>query len=314
VQQQKADGLVKNPLSVLTSVASITLAPSLSSSAATDEPDDRAYMARPVDDIDARDSENPLLCTEYVNQMYALFREAEKKPSFLPVPTYMERQTLVNEKMRTILVDWLVEVHLKFKMVPESLYLSINILDRYLGKVLVRRSRLQLVGVASLLLASKYEEIYPPELRDLVYVTDRAYTKEEIVETEADITLKLMYEFVVPTTHTFLCRFLKAAHADRQMVQLACFLAERTLQEYTMLEFPPSIVAASSVMLSRKTLKRHPWSPTLLKYTTYDEPQLVRCMDAMRNLFNAPNQQQNAVERKYSSPKFGGVSSIKVDF
>ena len=77
-------------------------------------------------------------------------------------------------------MDWLVEVHLKFKMVPETLYLTVNLVDRYLELKLVRRSKLQLVGVAALSLASKYEEIYPPELRDLVYITDRAYNKQEI--------------------------------------------------------------------------------------------------------------------------------------
>ena len=95
---------------------------------------------------------------------------------------YMSSQPYINERMRTILVDWLVEVHLKFKMVPETLYLTVHIIDRFLEDNRVRRSKLQLVGVAALLVASKYEEIYPPELRDLVYITDRAYNKQEILE------------------------------------------------------------------------------------------------------------------------------------
>ena len=86
---------------------------------------------------------------------------------------YMSSQPYINERMRTILVDWLVEVHLKFKMVPETLYLTVHIIDRFLEDNRVRRSKLQLVGVAALLVASKYEEIYPPELRDLVYITDK---------------------------------------------------------------------------------------------------------------------------------------------
>ena len=76
--------------------------------------------------------------------------------------------------------DWLVEVHLKFKLVPETLYLTVNIIDRYLAKTEVSRPKLQLVGVTALLIASKYEEIYPPELRDLVYICDRAYSKLEV--------------------------------------------------------------------------------------------------------------------------------------
>jgi len=82
--------------------------------------------------------------------------------------------------MRSILVDWLVEVHLKFKLVPETLYLVVNLIDRYLAKKEVTRSKLQLVGVTALFIATKYEEIYPPELRDLVYICDRAYTRFEV--------------------------------------------------------------------------------------------------------------------------------------
>ena len=116
-------------------------------------------------------------------------------------------------------------------------------------------------------MAAKYEEIYAPELKELVYITDRAYSKEEIIGMEADIVVALQYNCTVPTAHTFLCRFLKAAHADRTMVQLACYLAERSLQEVASLQYLPSTIAATAILLARKSLKRHPWSPTLLKYT-----------------------------------------------
>lgn len=96
----------------------------------------------------------------------------------------MESQDDINEKMRAILIDWLVEVHLKFKLVPESLYLTVNLIDRYLEKEPVNRQKLQLVGVTAMLVACKYEEIYPPIVKDFVYITDNAYTKEEILVME----------------------------------------------------------------------------------------------------------------------------------
>lgn len=131
-----------------------------------------------VDDIDARDAEDPLCATNYVMDMYEHFREREFITSVRP--TFMETQRHINERMRSILIDWLVEVHLKFKLVPETLYLTVNLIDRFLEKEEVSRPKLQLVGVTSLLIASKYEEIYPPELRDLVYICDRAYTRQEV--------------------------------------------------------------------------------------------------------------------------------------
>ena len=131
-----------------------------------------------IDDIDGRDSDDPLCATAYVGDMYDHFREKELVTSVRS--GFMSRQSHINERMRAILVDWLVEVHLKFKLVPETLYLTINLIDRYLDFAEVSRPKLQLVGVTCLLIASKYEEIYPPELRDLVYICDRAYTKNDV--------------------------------------------------------------------------------------------------------------------------------------
>ncbi len=137
-----------------------------------------SYQFGQPDDIDERDAVDPLCTTAYVQDMYEHFRAKESSTSVRPL--YMENQTHINERMRSILVDWLVEVHLKFKLVPETLYLTINLIDRYLERQEVSRPKLQLVGVTSLLIASKYEEIYPPELRDLVYICDRAYTRTEV--------------------------------------------------------------------------------------------------------------------------------------
>lgn len=272
---------------------------------------DRPYMDRPSDDIDARDVDNPLLCTEYVNAMYDNFRVMERETALNA--NYMAKQSFINDKMRSILVDWMVDLHLRFKMVPETLYLTINMLDRYLQVKQVRRSKLQLVGVACMSLAAKYEEIYPPELRDYVHSTDRAYSRAEIVEMETDVANTLQYNLTVPTIHSFLCRFLKAAHADRTMVQLACYLAERTLQEYSMCNFLPSIIAASAVLVARKSLRRHPWSPTLVKYTKYDEPELASCIAELQKIVGG-NGQQQAVHRKYSTQKFGSVATLLLEF
>lgn len=203
-------------------------------------------------------------------------------------------------------------MHLKFKMVPESLYITVQIIDRYLQVKAVRRSKLQLVGVAALLVAAKYEEIYPPEIRELVFITDKAYNKQEILEMESDIIQTLDYKFTVPTIHTFLCRYLKAAHADRSMVQLCCYLTERSLQEYGMIKYLPSEIAATAVLIARISLKRHPWSPTLMKYTNYDEADLAACAKELYTAINIPNNPQNAVFKKYSSVKFGGVAQMAI--
>lgn len=274
-----------------------------------DSEDPRSYMQRPTDDIDERDVDNPMACSEYVIRMYENFNQLERQ---YMAKNYLADQPNITEKMRSILVDWLVEVHLKFKMVPETLFLTVNLIDRYLTFKQVRRSKLQLVGVAALSLASKYEEIYPPQVKDLVYITDRAYNKQEILEMETDIANTLEYQLTVPTIHSFLCRALKAAHADRTMVQLACYLAERSLQEFSMIKYLPSVIAATAVLIARKTLKRHSWSPTLLLYTKYDEDDLALCAADMQVYLADTSIQQQAVNKKYQNPKFGSVSKLSI--
>ena len=131
---------------------------------------------------------------------------------------------------------------------------------------------------------------------------------------ENEVIKALNWNMTVPTIHSFLCRFLKAAHADRTLVQLACYVTERSLQEYSMVKYLPSTIAAASVLIARKACKRNPWSTTLVKYTTYEEQQLTACVQEMVTAINDPACQQQAVFRKYASPKFGAVSKIPLTF
>ncbi|KAJ1459441.1 cyclin-like protein [Pelagophyceae sp. CCMP2097] len=266
---------------------------------------------RKADDVDARDASNPQAVTEYVNDMYAHFREKEVEVSVSP--TYMTRQAHINEKMRAILIDWLVEVHLKFKLVPETLYLTVNLIDRYLLNSPVERSNLQLVGVSALLLASKYEEIYPPELKDLVYITDKAYTQEQILGMEEKMVKSLKYKMTIASIHCFMMRYLKAGHADRRMVWLASYVSERMLQEYAMLKYLPSMIAACAVFIARKNLGRNAWSPTLIHYAQYTEPGLRACLLEMGAILTNAKGSLHAVKKKYSSEKYGQVALMQLE-
>jgi hypothetical protein len=144
-----------------------------------------SYQNGVPDNIDERDADDPLSVTDYVEDMYEHFRSKEEISSVDCM--YMGRadegkQPNINESMRCILVDWLIEVHYKFKLFPETLYLTVNILDRFLSQTLesITKRDLQLVGVTSLLVAAKYEEMYVPELRDLTYICDGAYTEARV--------------------------------------------------------------------------------------------------------------------------------------
>lgn len=265
------------------------------------------HLGEEVKDIDAKDRDDPQAVTEYINDIMSYFRVIEGVNG--PSPSYMTKQPHINAKMRAILVDWLVEVHLKFKLMPETLYLTINLIDRFLEKKVVARQRLQLVGVTCMLLASKYEEIYFPEVRDFVYITDRAYTRQQILQMESLILNTLGFELTVPTAIVFTKRFLKAGSATSTTKALATYFCERTLQEYSMLKYMPSTIAASCVCLALQTNNQESWNSTLERYTEYSQDKLSKCMDDIRSTILS-KASLVAVKKKYSSSKFHRVALI----
>jgi cyclin B len=135
-------------------------------------------------------SRSPQNVAEYVQDIYGLLGRHEGH--HLPRHNYMDSQADLNPKMRAILVDWLVEVHMKYKLRLETLFLTVNLIDRSLDQRQTMRQKLQLVGVAAMLIASKFEEINPPEISDFVYITDNAYTKEDILQMEVVILTDLV--------------------------------------------------------------------------------------------------------------------------
>jgi G2/mitotic-specific cyclin-B, other len=228
----------------------------------------------------------------------------------------MSSQHDINEKMRSILIDWLIEVHLKFKLMPETMFLTVNIIDRFLEKKAVVRQKLQLVGVTAMLLAAKYEEIYAPEVRDFVYITDKAYTREQILAMEAAMLNALEFRVTVPTSYVFLQRFLKVANYNDhpRFNNLAMFLLERTLQEYRMIQFPPSKIAASCVNIALRTLIGNElWDATMVHYTGYQEVQLRDCIQEIQNVLSlGKTSSLQAVTKKFSLPRFNEVSGVDI--
>jgi len=226
----------------------------------------------------------------------------------------MAHQTDINEKMRAILLDWLAEVHVKFKLMPETMYLTQHLIDRFLEKKIVVRSKLQLVGVTAMLVASKYEEIYAPEVRDFVYITDKAYTREQILAMEASMLNTLDFRVSAPTVYVFLNRYLKVAQADTRLTQLATFIVERMLQEYRMLHHLPSKIAASAVNMALRTLRGPAaWDATMAFHASYDEAALRPCIIEMQDIMTVSvGSSLQAVRKKYAMPKFGEVTAIPI--
>lgn len=258
-----------------------------------------------AEDIDSCDANDPLAVVEYVDDIYIYYRKVESC-SCVP-PNYMEQQSDINERMRGILVDWLIEVHYKFELMEETLYLTVNIIDRFLAVHPVVRKKLQLVGVTAMLLACKYEEVSVPVIDDLILISDKAYTRKEVLEMEKLMVNTLQFNMSVPTPYVFMRRFLKAAQSDKKLELLSFFIIELCLVEYEMLKFPPSLLAAAAIYTAQCTLSGYMhWSKTCKFYANYSEEQLLECSRMMATFHqNSGAGKLTGVHRKYNTMKFG---------
>nr|CAB3476936.1 unnamed protein product [Digitaria exilis] len=259
-------------------------------------------------DIDAPDAHNELAVVEYVEDIYRFYKSAEG--TCLLLSSYMSSQAEITERMRAILIDWIIEVHHKLTLMPETLYLTVYIIDQYLSMESVLKKELQLVGVSAMLIACKYEEIWAPLVKDLMCLCDNAYTREQILTKEKAILDKLHWNLTVPTMYMFIVRYLKAAMGNKELEHMAFFYSELALVQYTMLIYPPSVMAAAAVYAARSTLKMNPlWTDILEHHTGLTETQLLDCARRMMT-FHAlvPGSKQKAVYTKYSNPKLGAVS------
>ncbi|XP_048592298.1 cyclin-A1-2-like [Brassica napus] len=263
-----------------------------------------------VDDIDSN-LVDPQLCGVFACDIYEHLRSSEvkKRPAF----DYMERvQSNISASMRTILIDWLVEVAEEYRLLPETLYLAVNCLDRYLSGNVITKQNLQLLGVSCMMIAAKYEEVCVPQVESFCYITDNTYSRNELLEMESSVLNYLKFELTTPTAKCFLRRFVRAAQGKKEVSSLlfesiASYFSELSLLDYAMLRYAPSLVAASAVFLAQCILhpSRKPWSSTLEHYTSYRAKHLEACVKNLLQLCHeSPSADVVAVRKKYSQDKY----------
>ncbi|KAK3011693.1 hypothetical protein RJ639_011643 [Escallonia herrerae] len=236
--------------------------------------------------------DDPQMCSAYADDIYEYLQNMEMELKRRPRADYIEEvQKDVSVNMRGVLVDWLVEVAEEYTLLSDTLYLTVSYIDRFLSMSAINRQRLQLLGISSMLIASKYEEIKPRNVEEFCDITDNTYTKEEVLRMEAEVLGRLKFEMGNPTVKTFLRRFTRVAQEDYktpnlQLDFLGYYLAELSLLDYGCLKFLPSLVAASVVYLSRFTIrpKLHPWSSKLQHHSGYKPSDLKECVLIIHDL------------------------------
>ncbi|KAG0337683.1 G2/mitotic-specific cyclin [Podila humilis] len=267
------------------------------------EPDLMVDIGLPSwEDLDQEDEGDPLMVAEYVTEIFEYMLEQERATQ--PVPDYMDTQRELAWEMRAVLVDWLAEVHQKFKLLPETLFLCVNILDRFLSERGVSFLKLQLVGITCLFIASKYEEIIAPSVVNFVYMSDGASTEAEILNAEKYILTVLQFQLSYPSPLNFLRRISKGDNYDLHTRTLAKYLMEIPLLDYRLLCFPPSHTAAASMCLARIMMGHFDWDENLVHYSGYHYDDIELCMTLMKGTLCDPDHYETFIFKKFSSKRY----------
>uniref|UniRef100_A0A3Q3MLL0 G2/mitotic-specific cyclin-B2 n=1 Tax=Labrus bergylta TaxID=56723 RepID=A0A3Q3MLL0_9LABR len=247
---------------------------------------------------------------EYAAEIHTYLREMEVKTR--PKAGYMKKQPDITNSMRAILVDWLVEVGEEYKLQSETLYLAVNYIDRFLSSMSVLRGKLQLVGTAAMLLASKFEEIYPPEVAEFVYITDDTYTKKQVLRMEHLVLKVLSFDLAAPTINQFLTHYFLHQSVSKQVECLAMYLSELSLVDSDpFLKYLPSQTAAAAYALANSIVSGGSWPKSLIEMTGYSLEDLMPCIEDLHRLhLNAAQHAQQSVREKYKGAKYYEVSLI----
>ena len=231
---------------------------------------------------------------EYIDDILVNLLEQEKNSEIKVSHSYFKFQTDINNKMRAILIDWLIDVHLKFNFKPETLYLTINIIDSYLSLKKIERCNFQLLGVAALLIACKENEIIFHKLKEYVYITDNAYTENDIRNMEFQILTTLNFNILIPSSLSFFEIYANkfGFSQDKKKFNLGEFLMESFYLDENCLKYNPSTIACTVQYIVMKYFKME----------NYKE-----CYN--QNMFNIKKVEE--FEKKYSKSNNYAIHIIK---
>ncbi|RKF71900.1 G2/mitotic-specific cyclin cig1 [Golovinomyces cichoracearum] len=248
------------------------------------------------------------MVAEYADEIFTYMRELETK--MLPEAHYMDIQTEIQWSMRSVLMDWLIQVHHRFSLLPETLFLCVNYVDRFLSSKIVSLAKLQLVGATAIFVAAKYEEINCPSVNEIVYMVDGGYTADEILKAERFMLNMLQFELGWPGPMSFLRRISKADEYDLDTRTLAKYFLEVTIMDERFVGSPSSYIAAGSHCLARLMLRKGDWTKQHVHYSGYTWNQLRPLVVMIKECCAAPQKHHKAVFEKYSDRRFNRAAQF----
>lgn len=261
--------------------------------------------------IDKSDVHDPQSCVEYVKDIHSHLKKIETK--YRADPTYLSKQSIMRHKHRFTVVNWMIEMHQKFQLNNATLFLAVNLLDRFLSLQDISLKNLQLLAATCMFVASKYEDLQYPISSEIVEISSHAFSKEELLKMERILLKELDFNITVATVYPFLKRYLKCARCDFNQLALAYYLAELSLLEEASLYYLPSQISSACIYIAgRLCQKKNSWDDVLQYYTGYTEQDIEPCASVIVKIARKYNSNdiKTCTRTKYSQEEKAKVAWI----
>ena len=258
--------------------------------------------------------ENIAFVGEYLEEIYMNLLLEESDSTIKPKMGYMNNQPEINEIMRAILIDWIIDVHLRFRLRQETLFMTIWLIDTYLSFAFVQREKLQLLGIACLLISCKSHEIYYPQHNKLIDMTDNAYTNEEMLVMENEILKKLNFFVVCPNPIDFYNILSKMFNFGKKQYYLGNYFIESALVNYQILKYSPSVIASSCAYLVMKYYRINGYQKLYNNFIIKEQYPEDVIKDAAKEIYTLveilSRSRFKSVKKKFSLNQFENVSEV----
>ena len=203
-------------------------------------------------------TKNPcLIPKDYLDEIYYNLLENEQRgiKPFI-IYNYMDNQNQINNSMRRILIDWLIEVQNKFQLRDETLFTTVLIIDRFCTIRKISREKYQLLGITSMMIACKFEDIYFPGINAFTYITDNACSKEEMIKLEKDILMALNFDLVYPSPLKFFEYLSIKFYFDKKAYFSGKYLMESFLMDIKFIKYKASVISCACAYIVMKLFQK----------------------------------------------------------
>ena len=239
---------------------------------------------------------------------------ATEKKCCITEDYFRKKQKQVDNKMREVLVDWLIEVHNRYKMRDETIFMAIKLIDKYLSLEAIEYNKFQLLGTSSLMIAAKYEEIYPPKVKDFVYICANAYTRQDVLDMEAKILRLMKFELVFPTSVQFFGFLQKVYRFDKMVKALVHYILYGTLIFNCFVQSNPRMLVYSAVIMANKAFKNYDEIQRFKEQRgeEFKDSDVNYCIFQIYNmLLTLKKTELTALRTRFSTEKYSNIAKIE---